>query len=83
MERLCNDTSFCLTWKHACQMADIVYPPPPLSAWGGGVEPPTKFSKMGGGLDRSQFLEGGCWERGGVAVIKNCHNKEFKLGNFN
>ena len=22
MEWLCNDTSFCLTWKHACQMAE-------------------------------------------------------------
>ena len=38
---------------------------------GGGVEPPTKFSKMGGGggfltgLPGSQFLERGCWERGG------------------
>ena len=31
---------------------------------GGGVEPPAKFSKSGG-LIVSQFLEGGCWERGG------------------
>ena len=34
-----------------------------------GVEPPTKFSKMGGGggggLTGSQLLEGNCWERGG------------------
>ena len=29
-----------------------------------GVEPPTKFSKRGGGLDRPQLLEG-CWERAG------------------
>ena len=34
--------------------------PPNLSAGGGGVEPPTKFSKKGGGLTGSQFLEGGC-----------------------
>ena len=32
---------------------------------GGGVEPPTKFSKRGGGLTGPQILEGGCWERGG------------------
>ena len=31
---------------------------------GGGIEPPTKFSKRGG-LTGSQFLEGGCRERGG------------------
>ena len=38
-------------------------PPPHLSV--GGVEPPTKFSKRGEGLTESQFLEEGCWERGG------------------
>ena len=27
-------------------------------------DPPTNFSKRGG-LAGSQFLEGGCWERGG------------------
>ena len=32
---------------------------PLLSAGGGGVEPPTKFSKRGG-LIGSQRLEGGC-----------------------
>ena len=37
--------------------------PPPLSA-GGGVEPPTKFSKREG-LTGPQLLEVGCWERGG------------------
>ena len=31
---------------------------------GGGVEPPTKFFKKGS-VTGSQFLEGGCWERGG------------------
>ena len=31
----------------------------------GEVEPPTKFSKGGGGLTGPQLLEGGCWERGG------------------
>ena len=35
---------------------------PPLSA--GGVEPTPKFSKSGS-LTESQFLKGGCWERGG------------------
>ena len=37
--------------------------PLPLSA-GGGVEPPTKFSKREG-LTGPQLLEVGCWERGG------------------
>ena len=33
---------------------------------GEGVEPPTKFSKRGGGeLERISFSRGGCWERGG------------------
>ena len=31
---------------------------------GGGVEPPTKFSKREG-LAGPQLLEGGCWEREG------------------
>ena len=30
-----------------------------------GVELPAKFSKKGGGLTVSQFLEGGCWEKEG------------------
>ena len=38
--------------------------PPPLSAEGGGIEPPTRFSK-GGGLDRTSTFRGGCWEREG------------------
>ena len=38
---------------------------PPL-CWGERVEPPTKFSKRGGGrLDRTSTFRGGCWERGG------------------
>ena len=38
-------------------------PPPPLSA-GEEVEPPTEFSKRGGGLTGTQLLEEDCWERG-------------------
>ena len=34
---------------------------------GGGVEHSTKFFKKGG-LTGSQFLEGGCWERGLIFV---------------
>ena len=41
----------------------IAWTPPPFCR-GGGVEPPTKFSKRGG-LTESQFLEGDCLERGG------------------
>ena len=33
-------------------------PPPPLSAGGGGVESPPKFSERGGVLTGPQFLEG-------------------------
>ena len=35
--------------------------PPPFCR---GVEPPTKFSKMGD-LTGPQLFEGGCWERAG------------------
>ena len=42
-----------------------VQPFPPLSAKEGAVEPPTKFSKKGGGLDRiSVFRRGAGKERG-------------------
>ena len=34
----------------------------PFLLGGGGVKPPTKFSKRGG-LTGPQLLEGGCWER--------------------
>ena len=37
---------------------------PPFCRTGGGVAPPTKFSKKEG-LERPQLLEGGCWEKGG------------------
>ena len=55
-----------------------VHPLPPslpaLSAGGKGeggrVEPPTKFSKRGGGLTGPQLLEGVCWERGGVTFFR-------------
>ena len=36
----------------------------PVFVKGGGVEPPTKFSKRGRGLTGPQLLEGVCWERG-------------------
>ena len=36
---------------------------PRLSVGGGGVEPPTKFSKRGD-LTGSQFLEGDSWKSG-------------------
>ena len=39
---------------------------PPLSAGGGGgFDPPTKFSTLGGGLTGRHILEGDCWERRG------------------
>ena len=38
--------------------------PPFLQDGGGGVAPPTKFSKKEG-LEGPPRLEGGCWEKGG------------------
>ena len=48
--------------------------PPNLSAGGGGVEPPTKFSKKGGGLTGSQFLEGVA-EKEGMTFDFSTQNK--------
>ena len=42
-----------------------VYPPFLLEGWGVGVEPPTKISKKGRGLDRISVFRGGWWEREG------------------
>ena len=48
-------------------------PSSPASAGGKGVEPPTKFSKNGGGpLTGSQVYKGGCWERGGDFFHGDC-----------
>ena len=33
--------------------------PPPFCRGEGGVEPPTKFTKRGGGVDRTSFRGGG------------------------
>ena len=44
-------------------MIHSVHPPALSAVW---VEPLIKFFKMGGeGLTGSQYLEVGCWERGG------------------
>ena len=47
--------------------------PPSLSAWG-MFEPPTNFQR-GRGLAGSQFLEGGCWERGVTFFRRVLHKK--------
>ena len=44
----------------------------PLSAGGGGVEPPTKFPKRVS-LTGPQLLEGGCWERGSDFFRDGCN----------
>ena len=36
-----------------------VHPPPPLSAGGEGVKPPTKFLKRDRGLDKTSTFRGG------------------------
>ena len=59
---------------------------------GGEFEPPTKFSKVGGGLARSQFLEGVNGIKGGGVTFfrerlqfsnKYKLKSEIKLGDFN
>ena len=40
---------------------------------GGGGEPPTKFSKRRGGLDRALIFSGGCWGRGGDLFEGGCN----------
>ena len=47
-------------------ISGIVCTAPPLPSLSAGrVEPPTKFSKRGGGLGRTSTLRRGCWKRGG------------------
>ena len=47
-----------------------------------GVEPPTKVSKKGGGgLRGPQFLEGGCWERGGMTFFRGGGSCNFLTKN--
>ena len=48
---------------------------------GGGVDPPF-WEGGGGGLTGSQFLEGGCWERGSDIFqggLQFLHKKEKKI----
>ena len=49
-------------WRIVLFYFQCIYIVPPAKK--GGVEPPTRFSERGG-LTGPQFLEGGCWERGG------------------
>ena len=56
----------------------------PLSAGGGGVEPPN-FQK-GAGLTGPQLLEGVCWERGGLLFsggLQFSHKNKLKSEIFN
>ena len=60
-------------WRALAWNGHNVHPLPPCAQGGGGVEPPTKFSKRGG-LTGSQLLQEGSWERGvtffrGVAIF--------------
>ena len=57
----------------AIPMYIVCTPLPPLSSGGGGIEPPTKFSKWGGGLDRTSTLKGGCSKRGGNFFRRGCN----------
>ena len=54
----------CILYMSVRQCTHSVHSPTPLSAGGGGVEPPTKFSNEGGSLAGHQLLEGG--GRGGL-----------------
>ena len=60
-------------WRALAWNGHSVHPLPPCAQGGGGVEPPTKFSKRRG-LTGSQLLQEGSWERGvtffrGVAIF--------------
>ena len=58
-ETICNFITTDKDVSHKCAS------PPFLLVGGEVVEPPTKFSKRGGGgMTGSQFLERGCWRRG-------------------
>ena len=46
---------------------------PPPFCWGRGVEPPTKFSKGGGGLDSISTLRGGLLEKRGNFFQGGCN----------
>ena len=59
--------------EHWPEMDIVCTPSRLVHRGGGGVEPPTKFSKRGG-LTGSQLLQEGSWERGvtffrGVAIF--------------
>ena len=45
------------------------------------VEPPTKFSKRGRGLDRASTFTGGCWERGGGELFQEEGGCDFHIKN--
>ena len=62
-----------------------VHPPAPPFCWGGGGEPPTKFSKRGG-LDRTSTFRGDCGERGCDFLQRGCNfhiKKKLKFEIFN
>ena len=68
-----------------CRNFCIVYTLPPSAVVvvvgrGGGVEPPTKFSKRGG-LDKTSTFGGGCWGREGDFFQGGCnfHIKKTKI----
>ena len=61
----------CILYMSVRQCTHSVHSPTPLSAGGGGVEPPTKFSNEGGSLAGHQLLEGGGGEGGCNFLINN------------
>ena len=69
-----NTNNNCIVWTPSPRT------PPPLSAGEGGrgLSLLTIFQKGGRRcLTGSQFLEGGCWERGGVFVINKLKSEIF------
>ena len=62
-------------------------PPSFCRGGGGGIEPPTKFSKRGGGLDRTSTFKGGLLGKTGLTLFKegcNFHKKKkLKSETFN
>ena len=60
------------TWRIVLFYFQCIYIVPPAKKGGGGLNLLPDFQK-GGGLTGPQFLEGGCWERGGDFFQGGCN----------
>ena len=77
-------STLVITIYHYCNLDLIVWTPPPPFLLG-VVEPPTKFSKRGGGLAGSQFLEGVVGKEGVTSFrgVQFLHKQKLRSDKFN